>query len=197
MPRTVLPPPGGAQAIPDVANFGWFEYGMRVGLWRLKSVLDKHKIKVTWESMAPFAPLILESLKLREKPAGSSLGHGFIQQSLSQAENQRETIRKSVEEIRKFTGKVPSGWECPGLVETPETLDYLAEAGFQYVADWVNDEQPYQIKTAHGPLVSLPYSVELNDIAMMILQHHEPEEFFRRAKDQFETFMPKARRAPA
>lgn len=92
---------------------------------------------------------------------------------------------------------MPSGWECPGLVETPETLDYLAEAGFQYVADWVNDEQPYQIKTAHGPLVSLPYSVELNDIAMMILQHHEPEEFFRRAKDQFETFMPKARRAPA
>src|SRR5437763_10805189 len=45
MPRTVLPPPGGAQVIPDVPNFAWFEYGMRVGFWRLKSVLDKHKIK--------------------------------------------------------------------------------------------------------------------------------------------------------
>jgi allantoinase len=47
MPRTVLPPPSGAQVIPDVPNFAWSEYGMRVGFWRLKSVLDKHKIKAT------------------------------------------------------------------------------------------------------------------------------------------------------
>ena len=102
-------------------------------------------------------------------------------------EDQREAIRKSVEVIRKFTGKAPSGWLGPGLTETPETLDLLAEAGLQYVADWVNDDQPYEIKTAHGPLFSIPYSVELNDIPMMVLQHHEAEEFFRRAKDQFET----------
>lgn len=187
MPRTVLPPPGGAQAIPDVANFGWFEYGMRVGFWRLKSVFDKHKIKVTMGINGAVCSTYPRIAEASREAGWEFLGHGFIQQSLSQAENQRETIRKSVEEIRKFTGKTPSGWEGPGLVETPETLDYLAEAGFQYVADWVNDEQPYEIKTAHGPLVSLPYSVELNDIAMMVLQHHEPEEFFRRVKDQFET----------
>jgi peptidoglycan/xylan/chitin deacetylase (PgdA/CDA1 family) len=92
-----------------------------------------------------------------------------------------------VEVIRKFSGKAPAGWLGPGLTETPETLDHLAEAGLQYVADWVNDDQPYEIKTAHGPLFSLPYTVELNDIPMMVLQHHEAEEFFRRAKDQFET----------
>src|SRR4030095_3290185 len=47
MPRTVLPAPSGAQVIPDVPNFAWAEYGMRIGFWRLKSVLDKHKIKPT------------------------------------------------------------------------------------------------------------------------------------------------------
>ena len=113
------------------------------------------------------------------------MGHGFIQRSVQEEKDQREAIRK-------LTGKAPSGWLGPGLTETPETLDLLAEAGLQYVADWVNDDQPYDIKTAHGPLVSLPYTLELNDIPMMILQHHEPEEFFRRAKDQFETLYAEA-----
>ena len=120
MPRTVLPPPGGAQAIPDVANFGWFEYGMRVGFWRLKSVFDKHKIKVTMGINGAVCSTYPRIAEASREAGWEFLGHGFIQQSLSQAENQREIIRKSVEEIRKFTGKTPSGWEGPGLVETPK-----------------------------------------------------------------------------
>ena len=187
MPRTVLPPPGGAPVIPDVPNFAWFEYGMRVGFWRLKSALDKHKIKAT---LAINASVCLTYPRIAEasREAGwEFMGHGYIQKPMHQVEDQREAIRKSVEVIHKCTGKAPSGWLGPGLTETENTLDLLAEAGLQYVADWVNDDQPYEIKTAHGPLVSVPYSVELNDIPMMILQHHEAEEFFRRAKEQFET----------
>jgi allantoinase len=187
MPRSVLPPPSGAQVIPDVPNFAWAEYGMRVGFWRLKSVLDKYKIKPT---LAINAAVCLSYPRIAEasKAAGwEFMGHGFIQKPMHQLEDQRQAIRRSVEVIRQFTGKVPAGWLGPGLTETADTLDLLAEAGFQYVADWVNDEQPYEINTAHGPLVSLPYTVELNDIPMMIVQHHEAEEFFRRAKDEFET----------
>ena len=187
MPRTVLPPPGGTQVIPDVPNFAWAEYGMRVGFWRLRSVLEKHKIKATLainSSVCLSYPRIAQAAR---DAAWEFMGHGFIQKSMHQVEDQREAIRKSVEVIRDFTGKPPSGWLGPGLTETVDTLDFLAEAGLQYVADWVNDEQPYEIKTRHGPLISLPYSVELNDIPMMVLQHHPAEEFFRRAKDQFET----------
>jgi allantoinase len=187
MPRTVLPPPSGAQVIPDVPNFAWSEYGMRVGFWRLKSVLDRHKIKVT---LAINGSVCLTYPRIAEASLEAGwefMAHGFIQKPMHQVEDQREAIRKSVEVIRKFTGKTPSGWLGPGLTETPETLDLLAESGLQYVADWVNDDQPYEIKTAHGPLFSIPYSVELNDIPMMVLQHHDAEEFFRRAKDQFET----------
>jgi peptidoglycan/xylan/chitin deacetylase (PgdA/CDA1 family) len=159
MPRTVLPPPSGAQVIPDVPNFAWAVYGMRVGFWRLKSVLDKHKIKATLAingSVCLTYPRIAEA----SREAGwEFMGHGFIQKPMHLVEDQREAIRKSVEVIRKFTGKAPSGWLGPGLTETPETLDFLAEAGLRYVADWVNDDQPYEIKTAHGPLFSIPYSV--------------------------------------
>ena len=47
MARTVLPPPQGVTVLPDIANFGWFDYGLRIGFWRLKRVLDRHGIRAT------------------------------------------------------------------------------------------------------------------------------------------------------
>ena len=104
MPRTVLPPPSGAQVIPGVSNFAWSEYGMRVGFWRLKSVLDRYKIKAT---LAINASVCLSYPRIAEasRDAGwEFMGHGFVQRPMHLVENQREAIRKSVEVIRKFTG---------------------------------------------------------------------------------------------
>ena len=81
---------------------------------------------------------------------------------------------------------VSKGWLGPGLTETWETLDHLAAEGIEYVSDWVNDDQPYEIRTTSGPLVSVPYSIELNDIPMMVIQHHTSSEWLQRAKDQFD-----------
>ena len=72
-----------------------------------------------------------------------------------------------IEAIRAVSGKAPRGWESPGLTETLDTIDHLAEAGIEYVADWVLDDQPVYVATAHGPVLSVPYTVEINDIAMM------------------------------
>jgi peptidoglycan/xylan/chitin deacetylase (PgdA/CDA1 family) len=101
-------------------------------------------------------------------------------------EKQKEEIFQAVEAIRAFTGKKPRGWESPGLTETHETIDWLAEAGIEYVADWVLDDQPVRIDTAHGPLVSVPYTVEMNDISMMVLQSHASGEWLRRGIDHFD-----------
>ncbi len=188
MPRTVLPPPGGGSGfIPDVPNFAWFEYGMRVGFWRLRRVLDRYKVKAT---VALNASVCLSYPRIVEAAIESGwelMGHGYTQRPTHLEPDQRGMIRKAVETIERAGCKKPRGWLGPGLTETRETMDLLAEAGIEYICDWVNDDQPYEIKTAHGPLVSIPYTVELNDIPMMVIQHHEAEEFFRRAKDQFET----------
>ena len=80
----------------------------------------------------------------------------------------------------------PRGWESPGITETYDTIDYLREAGIEYVADWVLDDQPCEIQTAFGAMVSVPYTVEMNDIAMMALQHHPSEEWLRRGIDTFD-----------
>jgi peptidoglycan/xylan/chitin deacetylase (PgdA/CDA1 family) len=100
--------------------------------------------------------------------------------------NERADIRKTREVIAKATGKPPRGWLGPGLTETWETPDLLAEEGYDYVADWVLDDQPLWLKTRGKPLVSLPYTQEINDVAMIAVQRHAALEYRERALDQFE-----------
>src|SRR5258708_5797181 len=83
-------------------------------------------------------------------------------------------------------GKRPVGWLGPGLTQTLQTPEYLAEAGVKYIGDWVYDDEPTTIRTAKGPLVTLPYTVELNDIPMMMVQHHESDHMMKRAIDCFD-----------
>jgi peptidoglycan/xylan/chitin deacetylase (PgdA/CDA1 family) len=83
-------------------------------------------------------------------------------------------------------GQRPVGWLGPGLTQTYETPELLAEAGVKYIGDWVYDDEPTVISTDNGPLVTLPYSVELNDIPTMIVQHHESSYWKTKCCDQFD-----------
>jgi allantoinase len=186
MPRTVLSPPYGQPLLPDLPNWAWHEYGMRVGFWRFVEVLGKFGIKATLALNGS----VIESYKRVAEAARDAgwefMGHGWIQRPMHHVEDQKKAIADTVAAIRRFTGKAPRGWESPGLTETYETIDLLREAGIEYVADWVLDDQPVKIETAHGPIVSVPYTVEMNDISMMALQHHPSEEWLRRGMDHFD-----------
>ena len=187
MARTVLPSPQGVSLIPDVANFGWFDYGLRVGFWRFKQVLDQHGIRATVSLNASvclsYPQLVRESLE----SGWEILGHGFIQRVINVEPDERAVIRKTISTIREFTGTAPRGWMGPGLAETFDTPDILAEEGIEYVADWCNDDQPYEMNVKSGRLVAVPYTVELNDIPIYLIQHHRSPEIFERARDQFDT----------
>ena len=114
------------------------------------------------------------------------MGHGFIQGPMHKLPNQLESIEQTVDAIKKFSGKPPVGWESPGLTENNETIDCLSRAGIEYVADWVLDDQPTWIQASPKPVLSVPYTVELNDIPMMLLQNNRGEEMFLRGVDHFE-----------
>jgi len=187
MARTVLPFPQSVTAIPDVANYGWFEYGLRVGFWRLKEVLDRHGVRATLSlngSICESYPSVVEESL---KSGWEIMGHGFVQRSLCVESDERSVIRKTIEVIKEATGRAPRGWMGPGLGETFHTPDILAEEGIEYVADWVNDDLPYRMKVARGTLYSLPYTLELNDIPIYLIQHHRSPELLERAQDQFDT----------
>ena len=187
MARAVAPAPQGVTVIPDIANFSWFDYGLRVGFWRLKEVLDRHQVRATLSLNASicnsYPAIVHESIK----SGWEILGHGFIQRTLNIEDDERAVIRKTIDLIRETTGKAPRGWMGPGLAETFDTPDILAEEGIEYVCDWVNDDQPYPLKVKHGSLISIPYTMEINDIPIYLIQNHASPEIFERSKDQFDT----------
>lgn len=186
MPRTVLPPPGHQVHIPDIPNWSWQEYGMRVGFWRFYEALTGLGIPATLSvngSVCEQYPRLADAAKDAD---WEFLGHAYWQRPTHLIEDQRADIRKTIETIRDFTGKAPRGWMGPGLTETFETPDHLTAEGIEYVADFPMDDQPFTIKTENGPLVSVPYTVELNDIPMMLVQHHKAAEFYDRCMDSFE-----------
>ncbi len=114
------------------------------------------------------------------------MGHGFVQRPMHHLEDQRKAIFDTVDTIRAFTGRNPPGWESPGLTENEETLDLLKEAGIGYVANWVIDDLPLELATRHGPILSVPYTVETNDIVVHAVQHQPSDGFKRRSIDQFD-----------
>jgi peptidoglycan/xylan/chitin deacetylase (PgdA/CDA1 family) len=114
------------------------------------------------------------------------IGHGFSQKNMQKVADERADIRKTADAIRAVTGKKPRGWLGPGLTETWETPDLLAEEGYDYVCDWVLDDQPTVLKTRTKPIVNVPYTQECNDVAMMLIQHHKASEYRDRACDQFD-----------
>ena len=186
MPRTVLPPPFGQPLLPDLPNWAWHEYGMRVGFWRFVDVLNKLNVKATLAINGSVCRSYPRIAKAALDAGWEFMGHGYVQRPMHHLEDQRATIQDTIKAIREFTGKPPRGWESPGLTETPETIDLLAEAGIEYVADWVLDDQPIEIDTAHGSIVSIPYTVEMNDIAMMLIQNHPSREWLQRGYDSFD-----------
>jgi peptidoglycan/xylan/chitin deacetylase (PgdA/CDA1 family) len=186
MPRTVLTPPAGGSPSPDIPNWAWHEYGNRVGFWRLLKTFDDFKLPaalaINGSAIAGY-PAIVNAAKQRN---WEFMGHGFTQRNMQKVENEREDIRKTADVIEKVTGKRPRGWLGPGLTETWDTPDLLKQEGYDYVADWVLDDQPVWLKTKTTPIVNIPYTQECNDVAMMLIQHHKASEYQDRALDQFE-----------
>jgi peptidoglycan/xylan/chitin deacetylase (PgdA/CDA1 family) len=187
MPRTVLPPPMGVPFWPDLPNWTWHEYGMRVGFWRFLKVLGDRNMRATLALNGSTIQVYEDACIAAREANWEFMGHGFEQIPMHRLEDERKAIQDTVDIIRDFTGRIPRGWESPGLTETKQTLDLLAEAGIDYVANWVLDDQPVSIKTSSKEMVSVPYTVEINDVVMSALQQQPSDEIFRRGCAQFDT----------
>lgn len=195
MPRAVLPPPMGQPLLPDIPNWTWHEYGMRVGFWRFLETLQARSLKATFAVNGSACSVYREACAAARDAGWEFMGHGFVQGPMHKVD-QAAAIADTLKAISDFTGKAPRGWESPGLTETDETVDLLAEAGIEYVADWVLDEQPVPIRTRRGDLVSIPYTVEINDVVISAVQHHRSDEILRRGRDQFDRLYLDGAKAP-
>jgi hypothetical protein len=185
MPRTVLTPPAGGTPSPDIPNWAWHEYGNRVGFWRLADVLDRCAIKASMAINGACIETYAQIAEAARSRGWEFVGHGYTQKNMQRVDDERAAIRATADAIARCTGRRPRGWLGPGLTETWETPDILAEEGYEYLCDWVLDDHPVVLQSGRGPIVSIPYTQECNDVAMMLIQHHPAREYRDRALDQF------------
>jgi peptidoglycan/xylan/chitin deacetylase (PgdA/CDA1 family) len=185
--REYVTSPAGVATVPNIPNWAWHEYGMRIGIWRIMEALDKRKLRASTSINARVCEGPGEPVARAMRDADwEFIGHGYGQAALHTVSDQGAIIRQTYEVLANYTGKPPKGWLGPGLHETLDTLDYLAETGFKYVFDWPMDEQPIEMRTSAGPIVAMPYSFETGDLPMMVVHHHQSQIWFDRMKDQFD-----------
>jgi len=187
------------QFSPDILNHGWRDYGNRVGIWRIIAAMDKHGFRGT---------VNLNSDVCREYPAiireGLARGWDFGAQGDNNTsvlnkmtdDEQRAFIKRNVEIIEKATGKRPKGWLGMFLAEGFNTLDWLAEAGIEYVSDYAHDELPVPVRVKSGSLVTMPYTLEINDVPTIMGKGTSGEAFGRMIRDQFDVLYEEGRERP-
>lgn len=174
---------------PDVLNYSWRDYGARVGFFRMAEVLERNGFPATAalnsEACERYPRIIEEGLRLEWE----WMGHGTNNSMLidyDDEEEERAFVDEVLGVIGTATGSRPRGWLGPALSETNRTLDLLAAAGVDYVGDWVNDEQPYEMRVSSGRMLAMPYSQEINDIPAMLEHKKSGEQFGQMIKDQFD-----------
>ena len=191
MPAAPFRPTGGMERpYPDYWNYTHRDYGNRVGVFRIMSVLDSFGLRATAAVNAAVCeryPAVIE--------AGSARGWEFIAHGLHMGrvhhpglsrEEEATLVGDAVATVRRVTGQPVRGWLSPGNSESLHTLDLLAEQGIEYVCDWVNDDLPYPMRVAGGRLVSMPYAHELSDTTIVWQYHHTAAEFAEQIVDQFD-----------
>jgi allantoinase len=192
----VIVPPQLQPLLPDHPNWSWHEYGMRVGLWRMKKMLERVGATPTVTLNAKVCESYPEVVEACLKAGWELNAHGYEQIPMHKLDDQRATINKAMDVIEKFAGYRPRGWFGPGLTQTFDTLDYLSEAGIEYIGDWVLDDEPVTLKTTHKPVVALPYNFEIHDIVMFTSQYHPSAMFYERAMDHFDILYEEAAERP-
>ena len=196
MPRKLLPGPHGADSLPDVPNFSWVEYGLRAGMPRLFRLFGERRIPV---SALMNAGICDDYPRLAEKIAEINweiVGHGYRQRAVQSDGKEAELIEASLQRLDKFYGRRPRGWLGPGLKETADTPDILKSVGIEYLCDWTLDDLPDWMTTKHGPLICIPYTLELNDVPLFAIQQHSSDEIYRRFRDTLECLAEEARSQP-
>ena len=194
---TALGPP------PDQRNFGWRDYGLRVGIWRIFDMMDALGLPLCHLlNAAVCEPMPQIPARIRERM--DSFGDEVIGHAVTNSETQTgmdeaveaAMIQEATSTLEDHCGARPYGWMGPWIAETWVTPDLLKEAGYTYLMDWPADDQPFWMKTRAGPLLSVPYPIEVNDSPAMLSRQHTATDFHRMIVDQFEEMVALSAAAP-
>jgi allantoinase len=189
MPRTIITPPHGRETVPDVPNFSWADYGMRAGMSRILSLFNARKLPASTSFNAGVIEAYPQAAAAMRDAGWEFIGHGIHQKAMNHVDGgEAATIKGTLDRIEAFTGTRPRGWLSPGLRQTLDTPDILKAAGVDYCCDWVVEDVPCWMTTAHGPLVAMPYNLEINDSIIYAVERHATGEMEKRLSHTLDLF---------
>jgi allantoinase len=184
---------------PDPRTFAWRDYGNRIGVWRIFDLLDQlglpaaHLVNTT---IFDYAPEILSSIKAR---GDEIIGHGRTnaeRQGQFWEEDEARLIAYVRDQIERHSGQRARGWMGPWMSQSHVTPDLLKEAGFEFLMDWPADDQPLWMKTRSGPIMSVPYPLEINDSPQLLVRRHTAVQFEEMIIEQFEEMLDQSEQQP-
>jgi allantoinase len=186
------PPPGHR-------DYCWRDYGNRVGVWRVLELLDELRLPgnhLVNSAIFENYPDIPEAIRAR---GDEFIGHGRTNSErpgLLFEQDEQKLIAEVNEAVRKFQGAPPRGWMAPWMSQSLVTPDLLKEAGYEFMMDWPCDDQPIWMRTRSGPILSIPYPLEINDSPQLLARHHAPDQFAKMIVDQYEEMLRQSERQP-
>lgn len=193
MPRTIITPPHGRETVPDVPNFSWADYGMRAGLPRMLKLFAERGLPASTSINAGVIAAYPQAAEAMREAGFEFIGHGLHQRALNHAgSGEAELVAETIRLIRDFTGAPVRGWLSPGLRESLETPELLKANGVDHVFDWVVDDLPSWMTTEAGPLMAMPYNLEINDSIVYAIEKHATGEMLNRLTRTLDLFRAEA-----
>ena len=178
-----------ARPVPDVQGYAWRDYGNRAGIWRMMEVMDRYGVRGSISlnlALCDHFPDIAAACRERN---WEFFSHGIYNTRYTYGmtpEQERAMIRDVQDSVRKWSGQELAGWLAPALTLTPDTMDLLAEAGVKYTLDLFHDDQPLPVKVKTGRMISVPYSLEINDFTTLFQGNYTPHDYTDAIKAQFD-----------
>jgi peptidoglycan/xylan/chitin deacetylase (PgdA/CDA1 family) len=169
----------------DIAGINWSQYGGREGIWRITRTLDEFGIRGTYFCNGRIAELYPEAIAQVAQSGHDIAGHGYYQDELltyMAPEEERATIRKTLDLLEKASGTRPQGWVTPIYGWSERTMDFLVQEKLQWCSDALDANVPRQQKTTSGSIVVIPWS----DFVDNRVLRASPRDFYDVYKDTFD-----------
>ena len=161
---------------PDVRNYSWRDYGLRVGIWRVFDLFDSlglpmcHLMNTSIYDYAPQIPA-----KIRER------GDEFVGHGITNSEEQ---------------GAYSEADEAALIADATRAFRDNEGDGYRYIMDWSADDQPFWMSTRAGKLLSIPYHIEINDSPAQLSRRHTADDFTRMVTAHFDEQMRQSAKQP-
>ena len=185
---------------PDIVPYAHRDHGNRVGHWRMMEALDECGVRGSVSlsvGLCQHHPEIIEACAARN---WEFFSHGIYNTRYSYGMDEaqeRGVLEDSITTVEAATGQRIRGYLAPALTHTERTMDLIAEHDFWYTCDLFQDDQPQPIKTKTGKLISMPYSLEVNDVIVYNSYTQSPRAYADILKRQFDQLLREGERSGA